>query len=100
MGCIRDADTVARLGGDEFAIVLSHLQGREGAEVVAQKILHALEEPLTLNEQTVYFSASIGIALYPADATSAESLVGNADSAMYQAKQTGRRRYCLYDAKS
>jgi len=51
-------------------------------------------------KQTVHFSASIGIALYLADATATESLAGNADSAMYRAKQAGRRRYCLYDATS
>jgi diguanylate cyclase (GGDEF)-like protein/PAS domain S-box-containing protein len=93
--CVRDDDTVARLGGDEFTIILSELRHPEDAVNVAQKILAAVQEPLSIGGMPVAVSASIGIALYPNDGADPESLLRNADSAMYRAKEEGRNTYQL-----
>ncbi len=88
--CVRDDDTVARLGGDEFTIILSDLRHPEDALGVAEKILAAVQEPLTISGMPIVVSASIGIALYPEDGHDPETLLRNADSAMYRAKEAGR----------
>ncbi|HYO78247.1 MAG TPA: EAL domain-containing protein, partial [Thermoanaerobaculia bacterium] len=88
--CVRDDDTVARLGGDEFTIILAELRQPEDALVVAEKVLAAVQEPLTIANMPVNVSASIGIAVYPDDGSDPESLLRNADSAMYRAKEAGR----------
>jgi diguanylate cyclase (GGDEF)-like protein/PAS domain S-box-containing protein len=88
--CVREDDTVARLGGDEFTIILSELRHPEDALGVAEKILAAVQEPLTIGGMPIVVSASIGIALYPEDGHDPESLLRNADSAMYRAKEAGR----------
>jgi diguanylate cyclase (GGDEF)-like protein/PAS domain S-box-containing protein len=93
--CVRDDDTVARLGGDEFTIILSELRHPEDAVSVAQKILATVQEPLTIGGMPIVVSASIGIALYPNDGLDPESLLRNADSAMYRAKAEGRNTYQL-----
>lgn len=88
--CIRDDDTVARLGGDEFTIILADLRQAEDALHVAQKILDTVQLPLTISGMPIVVTASIGIALYPVDGADPESLLRNADSAMYRAKEAGR----------
>ncbi|MDQ3283048.1 MAG: EAL domain-containing protein, partial [Acidobacteriota bacterium] len=88
--CVREDDTVARLGGDEFTIILADLRHPEDAVGVAQKVLETVQEPLTIGNMPIVVSASIGIALYPEDGTDPESLLRNADSAMYRAKEAGR----------
>jgi len=93
--CVRGDDTVARLGGDEFTIILSELRHPEDAVGVAQKILAAVQEPLNIGATPIVVSASIGIALYPEDGHDPESLLRNADSAMYRAKEEGRNTYQL-----
>ncbi|MFL6246001.1 MAG: EAL domain-containing protein [Thermoanaerobaculia bacterium] len=100
--CVRDDDTVARLGGDEFTIILSDLRHPEDAVSVAQKILATVQEPLTIGTMPLVVSASIGIALYPDDGLDPESLLRNADSAMYRAKAEGRNTYqlCTDEMKS
>jgi diguanylate cyclase (GGDEF)-like protein/PAS domain S-box-containing protein len=92
-GSIRQVDTVARLGGDEFTIIMGDLDDVESVERVAQEILRKLAEPFQLLPETVYVSASIGITLYPGDATGVEALLKNADQAMYAAKNLGRNRF-------
>lgn len=94
--CVRESDTVARLGGDEFAILLTELVGSGDIEHVAQKFLHKLTEPFQLGDQIAYISASIGITLYPEDAGDIETLLKNADQAMYAAKGLGRNRYSYF----
>ncbi len=86
---VRDSDTVARVGGDEFTVILPEIGRREEAEIVARKISAALATPFQLGsqKQSVGIGASIGIAVYPADAQDAEALVKAADAAMYSAKQ-------------
>ncbi len=93
--CVRGDDTVARLGGDEFTIILSDLRHPEDAVQVAQKILEAVEAPLVIGGITIELSTSIGIALYPVDGHDVETLLRNADSAMYRAKESGRNNYQL-----
>ncbi len=90
---VRDVDTVARLGGDEFTIILGSLDDCANVERVAYKILQNLAQPFQLGMETVYISASIGITMYPADATEISSLLKNADQAMYAAKNLGRNQF-------
>jgi diguanylate cyclase (GGDEF)-like protein/PAS domain S-box-containing protein len=91
--CVRESDTVARLGGDEFTIVLSQLADTSHVEDIAQKIITKMAEPYHLGNEIVYVSASIGITLYPNDATDIDALMQNADQAMYVAKNKGRNRF-------
>lgn len=91
--CVRETDIVARLGGDEFTVVLSELSDTSDVERVAACILQKLVAPFQLGNEVTHVSASIGITLYPADATGVEDLVKNADQAMYAAKNKGRNRF-------
>ena len=93
--CVREEDTVARLGGDEFTIILAELRHPEDAANVAQKVLRAVQVPLTLGGMQIEVTASIGIALYPTDGADPETLLRNADSALYRAKESGRNNYQL-----
>ena len=94
-GCVREDDTVARLGGDEFTIILSELRHPEDAVTVAEKIIKAVQKSMIIGGMPIEVSASIGIALYPVDGNDPESLLRNADSAMYRAKESGRNTYQL-----
>ena len=96
--CVRGTDTVARLGGDEFTIVLCELEDTGSVERVAQEILQKLAAPFQLGTEAAYISASIGITLYPTDATEIEDLFRNADQAMYATKALGRNRYSYFTA--
>ncbi len=98
-GAVRADDTVGRLGGDEFAIVLSNLSGAQDAGVVAQKIMAGFDAPFELGGSEIYVTASIGITLYPDDSTDQDTLIRNADAAMYQAKQAGRNAYRFYTSE-
>ncbi|MES2877974.1 MAG: sensor domain-containing diguanylate cyclase [Pseudomonadota bacterium] len=91
--CIRRIDTVARIGGDEFTVIMGELQDAGSVERAARKILQALAEPFHLQEDVIHISGSIGITLYPEDATEADSLLKNADQAMYAAKTHGRNQF-------
>lgn len=94
--CVRKADTLARQGGDEFVVVIPELAQDADAEIVAQKILRALAEPLRFEGSEVRVGASIGISLYPGDAGDGEALLRNADVAMYRAKHAGGNQYRHY----
>jgi diguanylate cyclase (GGDEF)-like protein/PAS domain S-box-containing protein len=100
-GSIREDDTVARIGGDEFTIILAELRHPEDAVNVAEKVIKAVQQPLMIAGTSIEISASIGIALFPDDGADAESLLRNADSAMYRAKESGRNTYqlCTDDMK-
>lgn len=88
--CVRKSDTVSRLGGDEFVVLLPNLDEKEGAIVVAEKILHAMAQPFELVGQSFQISSSIGIAVYPEDGDDEKTLLKHADIAMYFAKKSGR----------
>jgi diguanylate cyclase len=89
-GVARSIDTVVRLGGDEFVMIIDNLAQPADAQAVAQRALAALHQPLRIGEQDIHSSASIGIALYPQDGSSVETLMAHADAAMYCVKQQGR----------
>jgi len=110
LGCIRGNDmvsrwepdrggsTLARIGGDEFTVLLSRIARGADAAYVARRILEALERPLQIDGREVYAEASIGIAVHPVDGEDAETLLRNADAAMYHAKSRGRNRFEFYSA--
>ena len=93
VNCVRAEDTVARMGGDEFTILLTDMQDRRGAAGVAQKVIDAVRQPVRIDEHELYVTTSIGIAIYPEDGDDAETLLKNADRAMYRAKELGRDNY-------
>jgi diguanylate cyclase (GGDEF)-like protein/PAS domain S-box-containing protein len=93
--CVREGDAVARVGGDEFTIVLQDLETRDAAAVVAQKVLRAIAAPIEMTGHRLYVTVSIGITIYPDDGADAETLLKNADNAMYRAKAEGRNTYQL-----
>jgi diguanylate cyclase len=97
-GIARGTDTIGRLGGDEFLFIMDRLAKREDAEVIARRAAKALQTPIRLDGVDLHTSASIGIALFPADGRNAETLIANADAAMYCAKQRGRNNIQLYAA--
>lgn len=95
---IREDDSLARLGGDEFTIILKNIQSLQSASVVAQKIITIMKEPINVAIHNLYVSSSIGISIYPDDATSDLNLVKYADAAMYKAKDEGRSNYQFYSS--
>jgi diguanylate cyclase (GGDEF)-like protein len=97
--CVRESDTVARLGGDEFMIILSDLKHRDEPGVVARKLLEAFGRPIHLKEFSCQVGVSIGVSIYPDDATEAEELIAHADAAMYQAKQEGKNNYRYWNKR-
>jgi diguanylate cyclase (GGDEF)-like protein/PAS domain S-box-containing protein len=94
---VRSTDTVARLGGDEFTVIISELRNAANVVRTAQEILRQMSTPFNLggglDKHVAHISSSIGITLYPEDGTDAETLINNADQAMYAAKQQGRNRF-------
>jgi diguanylate cyclase (GGDEF)-like protein/PAS domain S-box-containing protein len=94
--CTRETDLVARLGGDEFTAILSHLREESDIDRVARCMTGRMAEPFVLGEHQAYLSVSIGITIYPDDATDAVALVTHADQAMYAAKDRGRNQFCFF----
>lgn len=94
--CVRGTDTVARIGGDEFTVILTEVNKIFHVEILAQEILDALAKPFKIDAKDVYISGSVGITLYPQDASSPEDLLRNADQAMYVAKNAGRNRFSFF----
>ncbi|HEY3055266.1 MAG TPA: EAL domain-containing protein [Thermoanaerobaculia bacterium] len=93
--CVRDEDSVARVGGDEFAILLMDLARPADAMLVAQKVLDVVARPITVDGHDLFTTCSIGISMSPADGVDAETLLKNADNALYRAKEAGKNNYQL-----
>jgi len=91
--CVRDVDTVSRQGGDEFVVLLSEISSPEEAAVSATRLLAAVASAHPIDGSDLHITTSIGISVYPADGLDAETLIRNADAAMYQAKANGRQGY-------
>lgn len=98
--CMREADTVARFGGDEFVIILEDPKSAGDAAEVARKVIAALKQPVTVGGREACIGGSIGIALYPNDSVDAESMLRNADMAMYRSKDAGRNTYRFFTGDS
>jgi diguanylate cyclase (GGDEF)-like protein/PAS domain S-box-containing protein len=94
--CVRESDTVSRIGGDEFVVLLPAVETEQDAMLVAEKILHALNQPFELAGHCISISASIGVAAYPEHGSDERTLTKNADVAMYYAKSAGRNNAMLY----
>jgi diguanylate cyclase (GGDEF)-like protein/PAS domain S-box-containing protein len=94
--CVRHSDTVSRQGGDEFVVLLSEMEQSEDAAITARRMLNAVAEPHSIDRHDLHVTTSIGVSVYPDDGLDAETLIKNADTAMYQAKENGRQSYQFF----
>ncbi|MGE5576023.1 MAG: diguanylate cyclase domain-containing protein [Syntrophothermus sp.] len=94
--CMRNDDIVARLGGDEFIAVIPDITDAQNAAMLAQRVIDTLAQPFVLEGQELFITSSIGISIYPSDGDDIETLIKNADMAMYRAKEQGKNRYHFY----
>lgn len=94
---LRETDTLARLGGDEFMVLLPGLLHLDEITAITEKVLEAIHPPFQFGEHEIYTTVSIGISIYPYDGNEAETLLKNADTAMYRAKRHGRNTYQIFD---
>jgi diguanylate cyclase (GGDEF)-like protein len=94
--CVRFSDTVCRQGGDEFVVLLSEVEVATDAILIAEKLIEVMTEPHHIDGHRLHVTLSIGISLYPDDGQDVETLLANADIAMYHAKQSGRNKYQLF----
>lgn len=97
--CLRESDTIARWAGDEFTLLLSNIQTDQDAVLIAQRLLEAIKPPIALEGQTLRVTISIGIALYPDNGTTVDTLLKHADAALYRAKASGRNMHHLFTAE-
>ena len=95
--CLRDIDSIARLGGDEFTLLVPHIGEREDIEVIARRLIESLDKPIVVEDNELRMSISIGISVYPNDANNEDSLLRNADTAMYFAKHTRGPSFKFYE---
>jgi diguanylate cyclase (GGDEF)-like protein/PAS domain S-box-containing protein len=95
--CVRGSDTVSRQGGDEFVVLLSEVEHSEDAAITARRMLRVVAKPHSIDEHDLFVTASIGLSIYPDDGHDAETLIKNADTAMYQAKEDGRQSYQFFE---
>jgi diguanylate cyclase (GGDEF)-like protein len=95
-GCLRNEDTVARFGGDEFVLCLPIHACDEEIKLIARKVFDSLREPFSVDEHSLHVGSSIGVAIFPDDGFDADTLMRNADTAMYHAKRSGRAEIKLY----
>ena len=96
---VRESDTVARLGGDEFTVILPGTAMQWDIAAVAAKIVESFSQTLDVDDRKIFLTASVGIARYPGDGEDVETLMKNADTAMYLAKEEGRNRYCFFTSQ-
>jgi len=95
-GVLRKVDTISRMGGDEFMVLLPEISKAEDTVIIAKKIINSLQKPFDVNGNRLYISTSIGISVYPKDGEDMDTLVRNADAAMYRAKEMGGNGYYIY----
>ncbi|MCL2635052.1 MAG: EAL domain-containing protein, partial [Betaproteobacteria bacterium] len=95
--CVRTCDTLSRLGGDEFVLLFSNLDDDRKSDHAVERVISALAQPFIIDGHSVQISASIGVTLYPQDGADSDTLLRQADQAMYAAKQAGRNCYHLFD---
>jgi diguanylate cyclase (GGDEF)-like protein/PAS domain S-box-containing protein len=100
LDCVRSTDTVSRQGGDEFVVLLSEVEARVDAAIAARRMLQAVAETHSIAQTELRISTSIGVSIYPDDGGDAETLVKNADTAMYRAKEGGRETYRFFKRTS
>lgn len=98
VGCVRKSDSVARLGGDEFTVILRDLTLPQRVDEITAVILKQLSDPFKIEGESVYISGSMGVTLYPDDGSTVDSLVKNADQAMYESKNQGKNRCSYFSA--
>jgi diguanylate cyclase (GGDEF)-like protein/PAS domain S-box-containing protein len=96
VNCVRASDTVSRQGGDEFVVLLSEVEQAEDAAILARRILQAVAGAHSIEQHDLHVTTSIGVSVYPDDGADAETLIKNADTAMYQAKEDGRQGYRFF----
>ena len=94
--CVRGSDTVSRQGGDEFVVLLSEEEDSDDASIAARRMLRAVAEAHFIDQHDLHVTCSVGISLYPDDGLNAETLIKNADTAMYQAKENGRQTFQFF----
>jgi diguanylate cyclase (GGDEF)-like protein/PAS domain S-box-containing protein len=94
--CVRSTDTVSRQGGDEFVVLLPEMELAAEAAITARRMLKAVAEPHSIGKHDLHITTSIGISVYPDDGANAETLIKNADTAMYQAKENGSHSYQFF----
>ncbi len=96
LACVRETDTVVRLGGDEFVLLLSGVGRGEAMSQVVQRVLHAIARPSLIEERELSVSCSVGVSIFPRDGRDVQTLLRNADTAMYKAKEFGRNNFQFY----
>ncbi len=99
LACVRSSDTVSRYGGDEFVILLSEIDHAKSLMPVAKKILAGIEAPISLTPHVFHVTASIGVSFFPEDGRDGETLIQNADAAMYRAKESGGNAIQLFNGR-
>ena len=98
INCARKSDTVSRRGGDEFTILMPRIKNIEDAIKLAERILDSNKNAISIKDKMVFPKTSIGISIYPRDGDSIETLINNADKAMYNAKESGKNQYSFYNS--
>ena len=98
INCARKSDTVSRRGGDEFTILMPRIKNIEDAIKLAERILDSNKNAISIKEKMIFPKTSIGISIYPQDGDSIETLINNADKAMYAAKESGKNQYSFYNS--
>jgi diguanylate cyclase (GGDEF)-like protein/PAS domain S-box-containing protein len=94
--CVRSSDTVSRQGGDEFVVLLSEVEQTDDPAVTARRMLQAVAQPHSIDQHDLHITTSIGVSVYPDDGLDADTLIKNADTAMYQAKENGRQSFQFF----
>jgi diguanylate cyclase (GGDEF)-like protein len=93
---VRKSDGVARIGGDEFVVVFENIKEFDGIKIMTDKVLASFNQPFKINDQEIFVKTSLGVATYPINGNNAETLIQNADIAMYRAKEMGRNQGVIY----